>query len=403
MNLGLSDEEYKALQQRVTRFTRLLRVYLAQKRIRASLFVGGSFAKRTLLQKESYDVDIFLRFPRYTAVEATQLEKALLQFNPTFIAVQGSRRYFQLTEGNVTFEVVPVKKINSPKQMENVTDLSYFHVHYLHKHLTPRMAREVVLLKAFCRASGVYGAESYILGFSGYAVECLILQYKTFKATLRALVKAESKLVIDPARQYKNTGDILRSMNEAKLAGPLVIVDPTWKERNVASAVSNESFMKLQSVAQRYLAKPHDSFFVVKAFDIQLFKKKYASTHLITLMIITDKQAGDIAGTKLKKFCLWLREQLLVRFSIKASHFQYDDGQEAYYYLALKEKKSEQRGPVVSMKQHARAFKQAHPKAYIKRGRLYAPLPVLAPAQFIRNKVTQHQQKQMDIVSLDVS
>ena len=42
--------------------------------IDAEIFVGGSFAKKTLIKKEKYDVDIFVRFDKkYTEYDISEL------------------------------------------------------------------------------------------------------------------------------------------------------------------------------------------------------------------------------------------------------------------------------------------------------------------------------------------
>lgn len=53
---------------------------------------------------------------------------------------------------------------------------------------------EIKIAKAFCHATGCYGAESYIKGFSGYALELLIYHYKSFQSFVKAMTKVNEKV-----------------------------------------------------------------------------------------------------------------------------------------------------------------------------------------------------------------
>lgn len=48
-------------------------------KIDTEVFVGGSFAKRTVIKKENYDVDVFLRFDKkYLEEDLSKLTKNIL-------------------------------------------------------------------------------------------------------------------------------------------------------------------------------------------------------------------------------------------------------------------------------------------------------------------------------------
>ena len=48
----------------------------------------------------------------------------------------------------------------------------------------------------FCKVAGVYGAESYIQGFSGYVLELLVINYKGFKGVIRNVAKWKDRTII---------------------------------------------------------------------------------------------------------------------------------------------------------------------------------------------------------------
>ena len=134
---------------------------LKSNKLNAEAVLGGSLAKDTYLQDT--DVDIFVKFNlAYKNKDISQLlEKALKKFKP--IKVHGSRDYFHIKE----YELVPVLDCKDSSEIMNVTDVSPLHVNWIKKHIKNK-ADEIRLVKQFCKANGVYGAESNINGFSGY-------------------------------------------------------------------------------------------------------------------------------------------------------------------------------------------------------------------------------------------
>jgi tRNA nucleotidyltransferase (CCA-adding enzyme) len=87
-----------------------------------------------------------------------------------------------------------VKKISKPKEAENITDLSYSHVNYIKKRIkNKKILDEIRIAKAFCYATNTYGAESYIGGFSGYAIELLVYHYGSFLKFIKAISKLDGK------------------------------------------------------------------------------------------------------------------------------------------------------------------------------------------------------------------
>ena len=285
-------------------------------KIKADCFIGGSLAKGTIIKKERHDLDIFARFEKKQKENISEsLEKILKVSRIKFQRIHGSRDYFIIQDGKgkekkaknkIFFEIVPVLKIRNPKQAENTTDLSFFHVSYLARAIrkNPKLADEIMLAKAFCHAQNCYGAESYIKGFSGYAIELLVCGYKGFLNFIKQIAHSTAKIVIDKEKLYKNRQDVLLNLNEAKLLSPVVLVDPTFKERNALAALSAETFEKFKKSCAEFLRNPSKRFFEKQEIDINNLKKdaKTKKAQLIMLSCSTDRQAGDVAGSKLLKF-----------------------------------------------------------------------------------------------------
>ncbi len=108
-------------------FVKNLKNKLKNKKIKADVFVGGSLAKKTIVKKDRYDVDIFVRFDRkYKDEEISTLLGKIIDNNAK--KIHGSRDYYQQVSNEIIMEIIPVIKIKKVNEARNITDLSYFHV-----------------------------------------------------------------------------------------------------------------------------------------------------------------------------------------------------------------------------------------------------------------------------------
>lgn len=365
-------------------FIDVLNKYLMESKINAEAFIGGSFARNTLIKDDKYDVDIFVRFDwRYDRL-SIMLEKVLRKIckkeKLKLEVVHGSRDYFKVYNGDVKnyFEIIPVTKINKPQEERNVTDLSYFHVDYIRRKIKG-LENEVRLAKKFFKANKVYGAETYVQGFSGYSLELLIIHYGSFLKMIKELSKVKERLVIDIGKKYKTKGEVFIEMNEAKIKSPIILVDPTYKERNALAALSRETFIDFQEIVIKFLKKPSKEFFIEKEIDLEELKKsaKKLKSNLLCIELSTNKQAGDIAGTKLKKFSKILIGEMGVYFEIKEDYFEYGGLQKANLYLILKSRKEVVRiGPPLHLKKFVNSFKKEHSNTFEKNGMIHSKIKI---------------------------
>ena len=110
------------------------------------------------------------------------------------------------------------------------------------------MIRHVRLLKRMLKSINVYGAEIARNGFSGYAIEVLILKYGSLPSLLQ---------VISDIKKEGNVFSI-NSVDEDVIktfASPLVIIDPIDSRRNLGTAISTESVGKFVTCCQKIFAK----------------------------------------------------------------------------------------------------------------------------------------------------
>lgn len=336
--------------------------------------LGGSLAKGTLIKKDIQDIDIFAIFDKEE--DTKNLEKILKKEGLKGKKLHGSRDYFQINKKGVMFEIIPVVKL--PKKLEeanNVTDFSLTHVGYVKKKLLKnrKLASEIKLAKTFCFAQGCYGAESYIRGFSGYALEVLVISFGGFVKFLKGIQKNK---VIDSEKQFKNESKIMTELNESKLQSPVILIDPTYKYRNVSAGLSKETFEKFLNVSKKFLRAPSANFFKKKKLDIGALEKKAEKrkAKFLEFDFRTDRQEGDIAATKMKKFFEFLVKQFERKEqNVLDKAFIYNGKKEAKGYLIVKEKKEiEIQGPSICMKEQIKNFKRVRKNTFSKKGCLYA-------------------------------
>lgn len=412
LDLFISLEERKFLESRANSFIDLLKLAIKKNKIVADVFLGGSLAKKTVVKSDSYEIDVFIRFDLKYEDLSSELEKIVKtltkQNNFSFEKVHGSRDYFKIELDNLLFEIIPVLKIKNPKDARNVTDLSYFHVGYVHKKLkNEKISREIVLAKSFFKASGVYGAESYINGFSGYAVECLIMAYGSFEKMLKSLIRYDGKkIVLDPDKKFKNKNEVFFELNESKLHSPVILIDPTLRERNVLAALSDETFEKFRIVAMKFLKNPTARAFQIIPFDKDKFVEKAnkKKNNVAIIQMITDKQEGDIAGTKLKKFSNFIIREIEKYYTVVNNHFEYSMGKSANLYLNLKSKNEIiRKGPPVKMIRECQIFKKSNRSVFEKNGMLYAKIKIDSNMHKVINDIllqNSKTSKDMNIIDL---
>jgi len=369
--IKLDEKELEKMNFCIEKFVEALNKEIKRNKIKAEVFVGGSSGKGTVVKRKKQDIDIFIRFSKkYKDNRLSELlGKILKKFRKR--KIHGSRDYFKIFFEGFNFEVVPVLKIGRPEEARNVTDLSYFHVSYVKRILekNPRLADEIRLAKTFCFANNVYGAESYIRGFSGYSLELLIIYYGSFINLIKEMTKLKvdkkKKLVIDLKGYYKNKEEIMQELNESKLDSPIIFIDPTFKERNVLAGLSYETFFRFKEVCKFFLSKPSIKFFVRQKVD----RKKFN----LILKAKTSRQEGDIAGSKLWKFFKLFSRELEKYFEVREKRFEYDEGKEADLYFKVKKKKEILiSGPPITSIENVIKFKKRHKRIVIKNNRVYA-------------------------------
>jgi len=370
--------ELKTIDKSLKKFLDEIEKRKKKLKINAEIFVGGSYAKKTLIKKDKYDIDIFLRFGKEHRNEnISELSKKILKGVEGVSRVHGSRDYFRIKiKENLFFEIVPVIKVKNPKMAENITDLSYSHVKYINKKIkSEKILKDIRITKAFCYANECYGAESYIKGFSGYGLELLIYYYGSFLKFVESIAKSKKKIIIDIEKQHKSRKVIMMDINESKLQSPIILIDPTYKQRNVLAALSEKTFERFKKNCKKFLRNPSAKSFEVKKTDLEKIKKnaERKKYEFILLESKTSRQEGDIAGSKLLKFFNHLEKETERNFEIKNKGFEYNGKNFAECFFVVKKKKEILiKGPFIKDKTNVKKFKAKHKNVFEKKGKLYS-------------------------------
>jgi len=366
--------------------------YIHSSKIDAECVKGGSIAKNTFL-KNDHDVDLFVRFAsRYPDEELSDMLETILKetFPKQAInRIHGSRDYYQFKLNELDYEIIPVIKLHKSNfhESRNITDFSPLHVEWTGKHIAqkPELSDEIRIAKQFCKANNVYGAESYINGFSGHIVDILIIYYGSFLSLIKKFssideVSIKSPIIIDTERALANP---LKELNKSKIS-PLIIVDPVQSTRNAATALGKEKLLVFIDACKRFIENPSKDFFEMNKFDLKKkineMKNKNESCKLILIKIKTLDGSKDVVGTKVYKVYADLIKQISLNdFKILDSFWNFDFKKKSsiILYAFDKEKLSEtleRIGPPLNSKIDVQKFKEKHDKTRIKGNRIYSTI-----------------------------
>jgi tRNA nucleotidyltransferase (CCA-adding enzyme) len=147
-------------------------------------------------------------------------------------------------------DLVPCYAVEDATEIQSAVDRTPFHTRYLQERLDGDSAGEVRVAKQFLKGIGVYGSDLRTRGFSGYLTELLVLEYGGFRALVEAVADWHPPVRLDPEQHGSET------FND-----PLVVIDPTDTERNVAAVLSAANVARLQHYARELLAEPRADLF----------------------------------------------------------------------------------------------------------------------------------------------
>ncbi|MDS0219906.1 CCA tRNA nucleotidyltransferase [Haloarcula sp. S1AR25-5A] len=211
----------------------------------------GSTARGTWTAGDR-DVDVFVCFP--PSLDREELETYGLTVGHEVLP-EGREEYAEHPyvvgerEGYAV-DLVPCYAVEDATEIQSAVDRTPFHTRYLQERLDDDSAGAVRVAKQFLKGIGVYGSDLRTRGFSGYLTELLVLEYGSFRAFVEAVADWHPPVRLDPEAHGTETFD-----------DPLVVIDPTDPERNVAAVLSATNVATLQHYARDLLAEPRVSLF----------------------------------------------------------------------------------------------------------------------------------------------
>jgi len=233
----------------------------------------GSVAKDTWLSPP--EIDLFMLFDENLPRKKLE-EYGLQAAKDIFEALGGKCRaayseHPYLTglakiEGKIyAMDIAPAYE-TSALNIKSAFDRTPHHVNFVLKNLDYKKGHqdEVRLLKKFAAARGCYGADLAVQGFSGYLCELFVIKFGAFLNVMEAAAKWNAGTVIDhmerkEEKEFTSEGE------------PLIVPDPVDQKRNVAAAVSVETFYRFVKACRDF----------EKTANIGLFEKTAARPYTV--------------------------------------------------------------------------------------------------------------------------
>jgi tRNA nucleotidyltransferase (CCA-adding enzyme) len=246
------DRERERLDAARTALVERTRAAVADLPVTAEVVLVGSTARDTWLAGDR-DIDLFVRFP--TTLSRPELERHGLAVGRAVLP-DGHEEYAEHPYVAGEFDgfdvdLVPCYDVASATEIRSAVDRTPFHTAYLDDHLDPALTGDVRAAKRLLGAVGAYGSDLRTRGFSGYLVELLVLVHDGLAGLLRAAADWTPPVRYDPEAHGTAEG----------VDGPLVVIDPTDPERNVAAVCAAEQVARLQHHARDLLADPREAAF----------------------------------------------------------------------------------------------------------------------------------------------
>jgi tRNA nucleotidyltransferase (CCA-adding enzyme) len=223
---------------------------------KAEGMVVGSIARATWI-KGDRDLDVFMLFPPAMPREALENEGLALArtiarlFTNKYHEKYAEHPYINACIDGIDVDLVPCYKVLSASAIQSAVDRTPFHTRYITDKING-LVDDVLLVKQFAKAGGIYGSDQMTEGFSGYLCELLILHYGGFTNLLQAAADWRPHQLID-----------IEKHAQKKFDEPLIVIDPVDSKRNVAAAVSLDRMAGFIELARGYIEKPDEHFFLV--------------------------------------------------------------------------------------------------------------------------------------------
>lgn len=370
-------QEKETIKEFTNKLIKTINRIAKKKNIKAKATLVGSVAKGTWLKGEA-DIDIFIKFPLETPEE--KLKKNGLQLGYECIKAIGGwaeERYaaHPYVTGHIKgyeVDLVPCYDIKEASQLKSAVDRTILHTRYIKKNLKEEQIKEVLLLKRFMKALGAYGSEFKVGGFAGYLCELLIIAYGNFKGVLKAAALRWRKGQIIDIEGH-GTGKYFND--------PLIVIDPTDKNRNVAAALTQQKLSEFIIVARNFLENPKEDYFqeVEYSHDKEKIQAKFREreSKCIILEFNPPSVPADTLYPQLKKTMDTLVSHLSMEgFKVNRSSYWTDEEKSSLIIFEFETWKlpayRRHMGPRIWSRKHTRRFhKKYGDRIWVEGDRLF--------------------------------
>ena len=288
---------------------------------KAEGMVVGSVARNTWVRGDR-DLDIFMLFDPALSREALETDGLALArsiaglFTDRYHEKYAEHPYINASIDGVDVDLVPCYNVDSAERIQSAVDRTPFHTRYISGRING-LIDDVLLLKQFTKAGGIYGSDQMTEGFSGYLCELLILHYGGFSPLIEGAASWRPGFIID-----------IEKHAQKKFTEPLVVIDPVDPKRNVAAAVSINRMAGFVELARGYCEKPVYEFFL-HPMDRCILKKELAETiarrktYVFGIIFETPPYIPEVVVPQLKRSVSAIGE-LLERNGFFVHHASYD-------------------------------------------------------------------------------
>ncbi len=266
---------------------------------KAEGMIVGSVARDTWVRGDR-DLDMFMLFN--PALDRTALEvqglslarKIASACNAQYREKYAEHPYINATIDGLDVDLVPCYKVLSATEIQSAVDRTPFHTRFIRERIAPYI-KDVLLLKQFSKAGGVYGSDQMTEGFSGYLCELLVLHYGGFRPLLESASAWRPGTLID-----------LEQHQQKDFSDPLIVIDPVDPKRNVSASVSVARMFEFVELARGYLDNPSIEYFfapVPRVLSREELKAELdmRGTHLYAITFDTPPYIEDIVVPQLRR------------------------------------------------------------------------------------------------------
>jgi len=275
---------------------------------KATGMLVGSVARRTCVRGDR-DLDIFMLFDPDLPREELEREGLSLAHSiaarhaEQVVEKYAEHPYVNATIQGMDVDLVPCYRVVAATGIQSAVDRTPFHNRYISARIG-QFTDDVLLLKQFVKAGGVYGSDQMTEGFAGYLCELLTLHYGGFTNLITAGASWRPGLVID-----------IEEHQAKEFEDPLVVIDPVDPRRNVSASVSLTKLLEFSELCRGYLESPSRWFFYRP--PVCIMTKEEAEAELLrrgsffyAIAIPTPPLIEDIVVPQLRKSMQTLTELL---------------------------------------------------------------------------------------------